>query len=82
MAEQTVKTTIEIDADLFYLAKMKGIQEKKSLKTIVNEALVKELSPKLKKNQRKTKKVKLPFGGYNLGGITGTFRREEIYEDF
>ena len=30
MQIQTVKTTIEIDANLFYLAKMKALQEKKA----------------------------------------------------
>lgn len=44
MQIQTVKTTIEIDANLFYLAKMKALQEKKSLKEIVNLSLAKNLN--------------------------------------
>ncbi len=43
MQIQTVKTTIEIDANLFYLAKMKALQEKKSLKEIINFSLAKNL---------------------------------------
>ena len=43
MQIQTVKTTIEIDANLFYLAKMKAFQEKKSLKEIINLSLAKNL---------------------------------------
>lgn len=43
MQIQTVKTTIEIDANLFYLAKMKALQEKKSLKEVINFSLAKSL---------------------------------------
>ena len=43
MQIQTVKTTIEIDANLFYLAKMKALQEKKSLKEVINLSLAKNL---------------------------------------
>lgn len=50
MQTQTVKTTIEIDANLFYLAKMEALQEKKSLKEIINLCLAKNL----KANNQKT----------------------------
>lgn len=43
MQIRTVKTTIEIDANLFYLAKMKALQEKKSLKEVINLSLAKNL---------------------------------------
>lgn len=43
MQIQTVKTTIEIDANLFYLAKMKALQERISLKEVVNLSLAKNL---------------------------------------
>lgn len=43
MQTQTVKTTIEINSNLFYLAKMKALQEKKSLKEIINLSLAKSL---------------------------------------
>lgn len=45
MQTQPVKTTIEIDSRLFYLAKMKALQERKSLKEIVNQSLAETLSP-------------------------------------
>jgi len=50
MQTQTVKTTVEIDANLFYLAKMEALQEKKSLKEIINLCLAKNL----KANKQKT----------------------------
>lgn len=50
MQIQTVKTTVEIDANLFYLAKMEALQEKKSLKEIINLCLAKNL----KANNQKT----------------------------
>lgn len=43
MQTQTIKTTVEIDSNLFYLAKMRALQEKKSLKEIVNLSLAKNL---------------------------------------
>ena len=43
MQTQTVKTTVEIDANLFYLAKMEAVQEKKSLKEVINLCLAKNL---------------------------------------
>lgn len=50
MQTQTVKTTVEIDANLFYLAKMKALEEKKSLKEIINLSLAKNLDT----NKQKT----------------------------
>jgi len=43
MQVQTVKTTIEIDSHLFYLAKMKALQDKTSLKEVINFSLAKNL---------------------------------------
>lgn len=43
MQVQTVKTTIEIDSNLFYLAKMKALQDKTSLKELINFSLAKNL---------------------------------------
>ncbi|PIY68974.1 hypothetical protein COY90_03110 [Candidatus Roizmanbacteria bacterium CG_4_10_14_0_8_um_filter_39_9] len=50
MQTQTIKTTVEIDANLFYLAKMKALEEKKSLKEIINLSLAKNLDS----NKQKT----------------------------
>lgn len=43
MQIQTVKTTIEIDSNLFYLAKMKALQDKTSLREVINFSLAKNL---------------------------------------
>ena len=77
MDAKQVKTTIELDARLLYLAKMKALQERKTLKEVISESLEKEL--KIKKAGKEKKA--LPIGGYNLGGIKGTLRRIDIYED-
>lgn len=50
MQIQTVKTTIEIDANLFYLAKMKALQERISLKEVINLSLAKNLKVDKQKN--------------------------------
>ncbi|PJC32391.1 hypothetical protein CO051_03335 [Candidatus Roizmanbacteria bacterium CG_4_9_14_0_2_um_filter_39_13] len=39
MQAQIIKTTVEIDSGLFYLAKMKALQDGKSLKYIINQSL-------------------------------------------
>lgn len=78
MSKQTIKTTIEIDAQLLYLAKMKALKESKSLKEIMNKGLEKELG--LGKIPAKKQKIK-SIGGYKLGGIKGSLRRIDIYEN-
>lgn len=78
MDTQTVKTTIELEKDLLYLAKLKALKEKKSLKEIVNQSLAKELGFLEKK---KPKKMKIKIGGYKLGGVKGSLRRVDIYEN-
>lgn len=78
MDTQEVKTTIELDARLLYLAKMKALEEKKTLKEVIAESLAKELRIAKKQKGRKTVKI----GGYNLGGVKGNLSRADIYEDF
>ena len=78
MQKQTIKTTIEIDTQLLYLAKIKAVEERKSLKEIVNESLKRELQ----KQQITQKKKKIIIGGYKLGGVKGSLRRIDLYEDF
>lgn len=79
MQLQTVKTTVEIDPNLLYMAKMKALKENKSLKEIINDSLKKELGV-VKTKIKQTKPVQI--GGYNLGGIKGSLRRVDIYENF
>lgn len=43
MQTQQVKTTVEINSDLLFLAKMRALQEGKSLKDIINSSLAKNL---------------------------------------
>lgn len=78
MDTNEVKTTIEIDAKLLYLVKMKALQEGKTLKEVISESLTKELRVKEVKKEKKA----IHIGGYNLGGVKGTLRRVDIYEDF
>lgn len=76
---QITKTTLELDSNLLYLAKMRALQEGKTLKDIVTESLETRLIAN-KKEAKKERKLKI--GGYKLGGIKGSLKREEIYEDF
>lgn len=80
MQTQSVKTTIELTRDILYLAKMKALKERKTLKAVITESLLKELSPKKLNNKRN--KLPIKIGGYKLGGIKGGLRRVDIYEDF
>jgi len=70
---QTARTTIELDKELLKKAKQKAIAEDKNLKQVIAEALRKELlGPRPKKRKVKFKATHL--------GVTGTLRREEIYD--
>ncbi len=74
----TVKTTVEINADLLYKARLKAIEEQKSLKQIINDSLAKELQTEHISGPEK----KITIGGHWLGGIRGALCRVDIYENF
>jgi hypothetical protein len=70
---QTARTTIELDKELLKRAKRKALEEGKNLKQVITEALRKDLfggGPQ---------KRKVKFKATHLG-VTGTLRREEIYD--
>mgnify|MGYP001579392697 CR=1 FL=1 len=76
---QTVRTTIEIDRELIKKAKQKAIEEDKSLKRVITEALRKQLEPETPLKS-KAKAKKYPFKTYHMGKMKGTLRRVEIYD--
>lgn len=78
MAEQLAKTTVYLEKPLLYLAKKKALEEDKTLRQILKEALSKYLS--LTTSNPPTKVIK--FGGYDLSKIKGNLSREEIYDCF
>lgn len=73
---QPVKTTVLIEPDLFYLARVKALEEKTTLKKLFNDGLriivqnvpIKAHTPPV-----------IKWGKYNLG-IKGKLSREEIYD--
>ena len=76
MKAKTVKTTVGIDKEILYLAKLKALKENRTLRDIVNQSLafsLKRVAPS--KSRKKTK-----IGGYRLGGIKGNLSRTEIYK--
>ena len=79
MLNQTVRTTLEIDQNLLYCAKLQALKNNVSLKTIFQNSLKHYLNlvP-----QRDGKKNALPvkIGGHNLGKMKSTFSRKEIYD--
>jgi len=73
---QTARTTVELDKALLRQAKQRAIEEDKTLRELITEALEKTLrSPWQKKTVRKIK-----IRTYNMGKIKGTLSREEIYD--
>lgn len=77
MLQSVVKTTIEIDAQLLRLVKLKAVKERKSLKTIVHESLTKEVGI----TPSKQPQIKPQIGSRHLGGIKAKFSRIDLYED-
>lgn len=77
MYTQPVKTTVLLDPDLFYLARIKALEQKTTLKKLVNDGLriivqnvpVKAHPPPV-----------IKWGGYDLGTIKGKLTRKEIYD--
>jgi hypothetical protein len=78
MNEQLAKTTVYFEKPLLYLAKKKALEESKTLKQVLKEALAKHLGVSI----RKTPVKKIKFGGYNLGKIKGNLSRKELYDRF
>jgi hypothetical protein len=75
MGALQTKTTIQIDPELLYQAKLKALQEKVTLKEIVEKSIANYIQ-----NRPKSSKKGVKIGGYNLGGIKTTLTREEIYD--
>jgi len=77
MKQQYVKTTVEIDPDLLYQAKLKALQQGKSFKDIVHETMIRYI----REPERKVKFKKIPrIGGYHLGSFKTKLRRTDIYD--
>lgn len=74
---QPVKTTVLIDPDLFYLARVKALEQKTTLKKLVNDGLRIVIQNVPVKTQ--TPPV-IKWGAYNLGPLKGKLTREEIYD--
>lgn len=73
---QTVRTTIELDRQLLKRTKQKALEEDKTLREIITDALQKEIIAPLKK---RGKRRKIKIRTYNMGKVKGTLSREEIY---
>lgn len=73
---QKIKTTVELDAQILYLAKLKALREKKTLRQLVNESLARNLGAVLPRQPGTPIKI----GGHKLGGVKSDLRRTEIYE--
>lgn len=73
---QTARTTIEIDKALLRQIKQRALEEDKTLRQLITEALEKTLRSSW---QKKTAK-KIRIRTYNLGEIQGTLSREQIYD--
>lgn len=73
---QTARTTIEIDKMLLRQVKQRALEEDKTLRQLVTEALEKTLRSPWKKKTAKRIRIRT----YNLGEIKGTLSREEIYD--
>lgn len=76
MRPQLIKTTVELDKNILYLAKKKALEEGKTLREIFMDSLKEHL-----KIIDKPKKKKIPkIGGHRLGNFKGSLRRVDIYD--
>ena len=79
---QTARTTIELDKHLLKQVKQRALEEDKTLKQIIHEALEKLVDIDINKRheEKKAQVKRYPFRAYNLGKVKGTLSREEIYD--
>lgn len=77
MDKQTIKTTIEIDTNLLYLAKRKALDEQITLKDVVNQSLKLHLTQKPNPKQKP-----VIIGGHHLGGVKTDLSRDKIYDNY
>ena len=75
MGNLQAKTTIQIDPELLYQAKLKALQEKVTLKEIIEKSIASYIQ-----NPTHISKKRVKIGGYNLGGIKTTLTRNELYD--
>lgn len=73
---QTARTTIEIDKGLLKQVKQRALEEDKTLRELITEALEKSLRSSWQKKAAKITRIRT----YNMGEIKGTLSREEIYD--
>jgi hypothetical protein len=78
METQLAKTTVYFEKPLLYMAKKRALEEGKSLRQVLKEALTKYLGLTL----TPIKKTQIKFGGYELGEMKGRLDRREIYDRF
>lgn len=80
---QLTRTTIQIEEELLKEAKKRAIDEAKTLRELIKEALEEKLGKPKKRAKRKRKNLRFEdiFEAWDLGGIKGRLSREEIYED-
>lgn len=81
MQIQTQKTTVELDRQLLSLAKIQAIREGKTLRDIIAEGLKTKLRLQ-NKQPIKSKEKGGKIGGHRLGGVIGSLRRVDLYEEF
>ncbi len=77
MYTQPVKTTVQIDPDIFYLARLKALEQKTTLKKLINDGL--RIIVQNKPVKTRIHPV-IKWGGYDLGTIKGKLTRKEIYD--
>ena len=79
---QTARTTIELDKHLLKQIKQMALEEDKTLKQIIHEALGMLVDININKRYegKRTQAKRYPFRAYNMGEIKGTLSREEIYD--
>lgn len=78
MYTQSVKTTVQIDPDIYYLVKQLGLKQGKTFRDLINEALLKIISEPTKPAPDPNK---IKIGGYHLGGVIGNLSRDELYDE-
>lgn len=82
MQSSLVRTTVQIDPHLFKQVKVKMAEDNLTFRDIVHTGLIAVVEGTIPQPKKTKRQKKVRFGGYHLGGFTGSLRREDMYEDY
>lgn len=81
MNTQLVRTTVQLDPQLFKQVKLKMARDGLTFRDLVHTGLTAVVRGEVTEVPTNKRQKKIRFGGHNLGGYKGSLSRNDIYDD-